>query len=307
MPLSDVITCLRNGDEVSDAILIDLSGLDQEELSALQPEWSGVAPERRRKAVDRLVKLAADDVRLSFEGVFWGRLEDEDAEIRERAIDGLWECEATRLIEPLVRLLVEDSSEAVRMRAAEALGRFAVLAECGQLPPARAELVQQALLDAVDQSSATAEVRCQALESLGALGLPEVTAVIMGAYENTDDRMRLSAVRAMGRSCDPSWLPMLLKEVSSTDRELRRDAAAALGEIGEEDAVDRLADLLYDDDTGVRLTTVKALEELGGPVAVEALKQALADSEEAVADAAEEALGSLANLDDLSSFRVSDE
>ncbi len=307
MPLSDVIACLRNSGEVTDAILMELSGLDREELAALQPEWSGVAPERRRQVLDRLVKLAADDVRLSFEGVFRERLGDDDAEVRRRAIDGLWECEDARLVEPLVRLLSEDGSEVVRVRAAEALGRFAVLAECGQLPPAGAELVTQVLLDTVDISAAPMAVRCQALESVAALGLSEVTATIMGAYQDNDDRLRLSAVRAMGRSCDPSWLPMLLKEVASSDPEVRRDAAAALGEIGEEDAVDRLADLLYDDDTEVRLATVKALGEIGGPVAIEALKQALADNEEAVTDAAEESLGSLANLDGLSSFQVSEE
>lgn len=297
MQLSDVIECLRGGDKVTDALLVELSGLNREELAALQAEWPGVAPERRRQILDRLVRLAADNARLSFEGVFRERLDDADAEVRRRAIEGLWECEDAWLVEPLVHLLTEDSSEAVRVLAAEALGRFALLAECGRLPAASAEMMTRVLIDAIEATSTPVEVACQALESVAALGLPEVTAAITRAYGEDDDRRRLSAVRAMGRSCDPSWLPMLLKELASRDAELRREAAAALGQLGEKDAVARLADLIYDGDIQVRLATVRALGEIGGPEAIEALKQALLDTEAAVAGAAEETLELLANLD----------
>ncbi len=300
MPLSDVIECLRGGNDVTDALLIELSGLDREELAALRPEWARVVAERRRQILGRLVTLAADDVRLSFEGVFRERLDDADAEVRRQAIEGLWECEDAWLIKPLVNLLTEDSSEAVRVRAAEALGRFVLLAECGHLPTEPAEMVTRALLDTVEPASAPIEVGCQALESVAALSLPEVAAAIMRAYQEEDDRLQLSAVRAMGRSCDLSWLPMLLNDLANRDPELRREAATALGHLGEEDAVTGLADLIYDDDIWVRLATVRALGEIGGPEAVEALKQALPDAEAAVADAAEETLGLLANLDDLS-------
>ena len=304
MPLSDVIECLRSGGEVTDALLFELSGLDREELATLQPEWSGVTTKRRRQIIDRLVRLAADDVRLSFEGVFRERLDDADAEVRRRAIEGLWECEDAWLVEPLVQLLTEDGSETTRVCAAEALGRFALLAECGQLPPDRIEMVTLALLGTVEAASTSVEVRCPALESVAALGLPEVTAAIMRAYQADDDRLQLSAVRAMGRSCDPSWLPMLLKELANRDPELRREAAVALGQLGEEDAADRLADLIYDDDIWVRLAAIRALGEIGGSEAIEALKQALPDTEAAVAAAAEEALQLLASLDDPSSFQA---
>ncbi len=293
-----MIECLRGGDKVTDALLIELSGLDREELAALQPEWARVGSQRRRQILGRMVTLAADDVRLSFEGVFRQRLDDADAEVRRQAIEGLWECEDAWLIRPLVHLLTKDSSEAVRVRAAEALGRFALLAECGSLPTDRAEMVTRALLDTIEPASAPIEVGCQALESAAALSLPEVTAAIMRAYQEDDDRLQLSAVRAMGRSCDPSWLPMLLKELASRDPELRREAVTALGQLGEEDAVACLADLIYDDDIRVRLATVRALGEIGGPEAVEALEQALPDAEAAVTDAAEETLESLTDLDD---------
>ncbi len=307
MPLSDVIECLRDGGEVTDALLCELSGIGREELATLHSEWSGVAARRRRQILDRLVTLAADDVRLSFESVFRERLDDGDAEVRRRAIEGLWECEDTWLVEPLVRLLTEDGSEAVRVRAAEALGRFALLAECNQLPPDRAEMVTRALVDTIEAVATSVEIRCQVLESAAALGSPKVTTAIMRTYQEDDDRLRLSAVRAMGRSCDSSWLPMLLKELANRDPELRREAAVALGDLGEEDAVDRLADLIYDDDIPVRLATLRALGEIGGPEAIEALKQAVVDPDPAVATAAEAALQSLASLDDDTSLQEEDE
>jgi len=307
LPLSDVIECLRSGDKVTDALLLELSGLSREELARLQLEWSGVALERRRQILDRLVKLAADNVRLSFEGIFRGRLDDADAEVRRRAIEGLWECENAWLVEPLVHLLTEDTSETVRVRAAEALGRFALLAECGQLPAASAEMVTRVLLDTVESESAPVEVVCQALESVAVLSLPEVSTAIMRAYEEDNERLQLSAIRAMGRNCDPSWLPMLLKELTNRNPALRQEAATALGQLGEEDAIAPLAELIYDSEIRVRLATVRALGEIGGPEAIEALKQALLDPEVAVAGTTEEVLESLASFDDPSSFRFQGE
>ncbi len=306
MPLSDVIECLRDGGKVTDAILFELSGLGREESTTLHSKWSGVTAKRRRQILDRLVKLAADDVRLSFESVFRERLDDGDAEVRRRAIEGLWECEDAWLVESLVRILTEDSSEEVRVRAAEALGRSVLLAECAQLPPDRTEMMTRTLIDTVEAVTTSVEIRCQVLESAASLSIPEITTMIMRAYQGNDDRLRLSAVRAMGKSCDLSWLPILLKELANRDPELRREAAVALGEIGEEDAVDRLADLIYDDDIPVRLATLRALGAIGGSQAVEALKQAVVDPDPAVATGAEAALQTLASLDDTSALQEPD-
>lgn len=300
MSLPSVIAHLRSVDRITDLHLAELSGLSREELVTLQSEWSGFTSESRLQIVKGLLKLSDADSGLSFEGIFRQLLDDTDAEIRRRAIKGLWECEGVWLIEPLINLLNTDNSPAVSICAAEALGRFAILASCGKLPDASAAAVTQALLDLVDLSSAPVELVCQALESVAALILPEVTAAITWAGSQDDDRLQLSAVRAMGRSCDATWFPMLLTELTNRDPELRREAVKALGQLGEEDALPYLADLVYDENVRVRVATVRALGELGGPEAVESLKQALQDKEEAVTGATEETLESLASLDDAS-------
>ena len=56
-----------------------------------------------------------------------------DPEVREKAIEGLWEDEDRLLISTLCDLTKDDPSPKVRAAAAMALGKFAILAQDGKL------------------------------------------------------------------------------------------------------------------------------------------------------------------------------
>ncbi|MBL7164915.1 MAG: HEAT repeat domain-containing protein [Dehalococcoidales bacterium] len=305
MSLAEILTGFRNDDgDLPDSSLVELSELDSEEMALLAQSWDDIAPERRSIIISRLVELADSNVTLNFHAVFKHCLGDTYTEVRKEAVRGLWECEKTSLIESLIGLLEEDPSEAVQAEAARALGRFVLLVENGTITSEYASRIAHTLLNITDDSTRPMDVRRQALEAVAPLSLPEVRTAIGDNYLSRDDRLRISSVRAMGRSCDPSWLPVLLRELGSADAEMRREVAEALGGIEGKDTVPQLAELIYDDDVDVKLATIRSLGNIGDAEASECLKQCLDDPNEAVSQTAEEALQELVNREDMSSFLI---
>jgi len=301
--IDEVIADLSNSNKpLLNTRLVDLSNLSREELEFFRQRWGAIDTKRRRDIVFWLVELAEDNFELDFDGIFISCLKDPDAEVRSKAIEGLWENEDACLITPLVDLLNQDSSEKVQAAAAIALGKFALLAELGKLRSCRAARVSQALLAVISDDSRAVEVRRRALEAAAPLSLPEVSKAIREAYQSHDTKLKASAIHAMGRNCSPSWLPMLLKELGSPDVEMRYEAALACGELGVEKAVPHLIALINDEDIEVQLTAVQALGKIGGNEAKECLEQCLGHPSEVVQQTAREALRELKMAEDPFSF-----
>lgn len=276
----------------------ELSALAGPALEAFKAGWAQLSIQARQRALSALSDLAEDNVELDFNPIFKHALNDEDEIVRARAIAGLWECEERGLITPLIRLLTEDPAENVRVTAAQGLGRFAVLAELGRLLPRDPERIGNALLAVVDNEDESIEVRRRALEAVSSLSLPRVPEVIREAYASEEEEFRLSAVYAMGRTCEPEWLPTLLAELDSQAPEMRYEAAGALGHLGEVEAVVYLVPLLKDDDPQVQQAAILALGAIGGPVAQKALQRALDTDDFRVQELVAEALETMEFDDD---------
>jgi HEAT repeat protein len=293
-PVEQTIAKLVNPDtKLSDSWLTDLSSLNSTELKQLEPAWATVEPKRRRQIMYRLVELAEDNFELDFDAIFKGRLKDEDAEVRSKAIEGLWENEEPALIEPLIELLEKDSSEEVQAAAATALGKFALLAELKKLRSNHKDRISQSLLAVIQDKSKPVEVKRRALEAASPLTLPQMNKAIAEAYQSGNNKLKTSALFAMGKSGNISWLPILLKELASADAEIRYEAAGACGELGEEEAAGYLCELANDPDLDVRLAAVQALGKIGGPEAKGCLERCLNHPDEAIQEAAKEALSQL--------------
>ena len=283
--------------------LTDLSNLNPEELELLEQAWAEIEPKRQRHIMYRLVELAEDNFELDFDSIFRNRLKDQDAEVRGKAIEGLWESEEPSLINPLVNLLEQDSSEKVQAAAATALGKFAMLAEHKKLRSCHTSKIEQALLSIISDSSKSIEVRCRALEAAAPLSLPQVKRAIMQAYQSHNSKIRISSIYAMGKNCDHSWLPILIKELASADAEMRYEAAGACGEL--EEAVPHLIKLINDPDDDVQLAAIRALGRIGGTEAKGCLEQCLNNPSEVISHAAKQALQELEAGEDPLSFRIS--
>ncbi len=294
LPIEETIVELGNSDKpLLNSILTELSNLSSEELEFFKRAWAAIEPERRRQITHRLVELVEDNLELNFDSIFKHCLKDQDAEVRSKAIEGLWENEEASLISPLIDLLEQDSLEAVQAAAAIALGKFAMLAEHQKLRSCHLFKIQEALLGVISDKNKSVEVKRRALEAAAPLNLPPVKTAIMEAYQSHNSRLRISSIYAMGKNCDPSWLPVLLKELASADDEVRYEAAGACGELEEEAAVPHLIMLIDDPDADVQMAAIQALGKIGGTKAKECLEQCLDNISKAVRQAAEQALKKL--------------
>jgi len=270
-----------------------LSDLPHDEIELFRREWPAIDVSRRRQILERLAEIAEDNLELDFDDVFRSCLDDEDSEVRVKAVEGLWGYEGHSLIEPLVALLVNDLEHSVRAAAADALGRYALLAQLGQLPEDYAGRVEEALLTAFNRIDEHPAVCCRVLEAISALSKPHVEEMIRQAYRSDSLEFQASAVYAMGRNCNPGWLPILLKELRSPNPQLRFEAAMACAELEAEEAVPHLIELTEDSDAEVQLSAIEALGRIGGSDAKERLKECLGSPEETIREAAQESLEEL--------------
>ncbi len=174
LPIEETIADLADSDKpLLNSRQIDLSNQKPEEVRILEEAWAAIELKRRRQIVYRLVELIEDNIELNFDTIFKNGLEDRDAEVRSKAIEGLWESEEASLINPLVILLEQDSSEKVQAAAATALGKFAMLAEHKKLRSCHTSRVYQALLTTISDKNKPVEVRRCALEAAAPLSLPQ--------------------------------------------------------------------------------------------------------------------------------------
>jgi len=284
--------------------LINLSNLNSEELKSFEQAWTTIELNRRRQIMNQLIDLAENNFELNFDNIFMSCLKDKDAEVRSKAIEGLWEDEEPSLINPLINLLNEDSSEKVQAVAATALGKFAMLAELKKLRSCHTAKVSKALITVLNDKSKPIEVRRRVLEAAAPLNQSQVKQAIIETYQSHDSKLRISAIYAMGKNCNLSWLPILLKELGNVNPEMRYEAAGACGELGEEEAVSHLIKLISDSDIEVQLAAIQALGKIGGNEAKKCLEQCLDNPGEIVHQAAEEALEQLETEEDPLSFKL---
>jgi HEAT repeat protein len=275
------------------SLLINLSGLDSEEMEQFSRWWPANPAERRRELLDTLLSVVEDNVDLDFNSIFRYCLTDTAPEVRERAIAGLWECDERNILGPLLSLLQEDPNEQVRASAAAALGKFSLLAETGKLLPRDADRIREALLEAVENAAETTDVRRRALEAVACFSTVRVPELVRWAYQSQEPKLRLSALYAMGRTCDPVWLSILISETENGDPAMRFEAVSAFAEIGDEESIHYLIPLIEDEDTQVQLSAIRSIGAIGGPLAERALKRCLKHDDEPVQEAAQEALDQL--------------
>jgi len=266
--------------------LQQLHALESEQMEAFRSAWPEIDFERRRQVIHQLVALTEDNADLNFDAVLFAVMEDEDATVRSDAVRGLWEYEQPDLIPPLLRLLERDEEAEVRAEAALALGRFVLLSTLGNLQEDQYQKVEQGLRRTIEDALEVEEVRARALEAIGASSRSWVSAAIEEAYEGEEVRLKISALHAMGRSCERRWLPVLIDELANDDPEFRYEAATALGSLADIQAVTHLDPVLRDSDPVVQEAAILALGQIGGSEAKVLLRPLLEDSSPRVKEAA---------------------
>jgi HEAT repeat protein len=273
--------------------LVDLSGLMDEDLERLKRLWLELPTEERQQLMKRLCQLAEADIQMDFGAIFRLGMGDPDAAVRATAIKGLWEDQDVRLVPELIQALTQDEAAAVRVAAAQTLAHFVLLGELQKIRPRPFEATCDALITVYRNLQASLEERRRALESLAYAGREEVPSAIEEAYSHPEERMRVSAVFAMGRSADPRWKETVVRELRNPNPEMRFEAAKASGELEIQEAVPDLIDLAEDVDLEVQQMALWALGQIGGEVARRTLEGYTRSENEALRSAAELALQEL--------------
>jgi Arc/MetJ family transcription regulator len=251
-----------------------LSDLDSGQAAGMARLWRTLPLAVRRDLLGRMEAEARDNFELDFLAIARIALNDEDPETRVHAIRSFWECGDTKLVDRFLGFLEQDPEAAVRAAAASALGLFVERAELGKISATFGRRIVERLIAAV-RGRDDLEVRCRAVESLGFSSDPQMRAILENAHTHPEERMRASALLAMGRSADPVWGRVVLEEMRSSLPVLRAEAARAAGSLGLRNAVPPLIELMEDVDSGVHAAAVGALGEIGGGKAREALEKAL--------------------------------
>jgi len=284
----------RDLDNLPLGVLYGLSDLSEEEMELFRRYWGLMEGNRRKVLAQAMVEMAENQVELDFRRIFRWLLSDEDPAIRRFAIEGLWEDEGHDLPAKLIQMLQMDESEEVRAAAAISLGRFVLLHEMNFFDDAEATPIRQALLSCIRSYGESVEVRRRAVEAISYSGDPEVLEIIEDAYYSPEEKMRVSAVFAMGRNASRRWQEYVLRELHSPSPEMRYEAAIACGELELGHAFARLVSMTWDSDPEVREAAVWALGRIHAPEAVSVLETLKDGDDEALSDAAEEALEELA-------------
>ena len=177
-------------------------------------------------------------------------LESEDRWIRRAAAKALETMNDDRIVEPLMRRLLEENEPdaEVRRSAAKALARM-------QLEKS-IEPLAQALKDS------SLGVRLEAGYALGRIGEPAID-VLIEARNDADSRVRDSAVAALGNIGGESVRSQLISVLRDEDEEstVKLTAIQALNKIGDSESIAELRKVAQTGDPGLKAFVKELLTE----------------------------------------------
>lgn len=285
------LEALQHTPQVAD--LKQFSGLLAEDIQRLTAIWGTLPVDVRRGTVRAWNALAVEDFEMDFSAALRIAMRDEDADVRATAIVGLDEDEDIRLIPQLNEILEHDTAVTVRAAAARALAHFVLMGELDKILPHAFETACTALLKAHNNLDEDLEVRRHALEALGYTNLHDTPKMIEAAYAHPAEKMRISAVLAMGRSADKRWAKIACRELLSPLPEMRYEATRACGELALPEAVPALVELADDVNLDIQQMALWALGQIGGKQAQRTLEQYIDADNPVLRRAAHDALEEL--------------
>lgn len=277
-PLAEVIGALRRGREapeqvISSTLIYGLSDLSPEERGAIAPAWRVLPSPFKHHVLRALYEASEAMFELNYREIAGLGLQDESGLVRSASIDLLWTDESEGAMRQLMRLAVEDPEQAVRANALKALGPFILLGEYGTMPGELAREAQRLTHALHTDVAQPLEVRRRALEALANSSHGSVAGLIRAAYDDGNHQLKISAIFAMGRTCNEIWQGILQDELQSHDNECVYEAITACGNIQLEDCAQEIGELTLSDDPDIQLAAIWALGEIGGKRAFEILSR----------------------------------
>ncbi len=293
--------------DLSRAYLQNFSDIDPTSLRSLLEVWPRLKPARKLLLLNGFLSLMDSDTLVSFEEIGRALLNDEDPEVRARAIRLLAESNDPKLVGVLIEILKNDPDLPPRMEAATLLGEFVLLGELDELPEDLHRKAEDALM-AVVGSEGHASLRRAALEAVGFSSRIEVETLIHSAFNRSDPIWVASALTAMGRSNDDQYSAEVVGMLLNDDPRIRLAAVRAAGELSAEAARPIILTMLLEgeeDEDDVIAAAIWSLSQIGGEDVRAFLVDMLEKTEdEDITGYVEEALENLDFTEELEKFEL---
>jgi hypothetical protein len=279
--LDEVIAELRSeeGNLPGPTLLYGLSDLTHDQVMSLQPTWRSLDATYRRVLMQMLVDAMESNYELDYTAFGLQALQDDNSGVRQAAIEVLSENDSLYLMKRLMTMAQQDPDDVVRQEAMRALGRYVQMHELGELNDEDGEQVEALVYDTL-QNNPSVDMQRIALESIAHCSRIDVSDAVQAAYDTGKPDHQMSALIAMGRTCETYWSPLVLQELDSDEVELRREAAQASGALQLSEAVPALAKMLYEDAREVQERVIWALGEIASREAMRVLEAAAEMAEE---------------------------
>jgi HEAT repeat protein len=170
-------------------------------------------------------------------------INDENEEIRSKAILHLWNYPTRHFLKNLIHIANTDVSPSVRTHAIISLGRyiyeyatnvftmdFNVDIFSEDLEENDFKNLMQLLLSIFQNTKKSITERCAALEALSYYTNEDIINLINGAFHSENPDLKKSALKAMGHNRAERWKTLILNELYKQDSQLCIAAARAAGE-----------------------------------------------------------------------------
>ena len=276
-----VLAEIERGLPLEPSRLRALSEPDDDLLREFLNLWPKMPPERRRELLAALERLAEEEATLDFHKIALTALRDADPATRILAVRGLSNEDHPEYLKVLLGQLRDDPAPAVRAEVAEVIGHYVIALELGLVPEDEGETLVATLRDVIEDIEEADEVRGRSLESLGAYSDEATAELISEQYEIGNQRLRVAALRAMGRSASEGWLDVLIYHFDDDDAEIRAVSAEAAGALLVDEAVAPLIMLAQEDrDDDVQVAAIRALGEIANDEAERVLSRWLSERHE---------------------------
>ncbi len=298
---------LHDPNDVTGNDLFAFSDMPRQMAEKVRQDWLNIPVERRRIIMRQMVDSAFNDLDWHLSRILRIALEDQDAQVRLVALEGLAEDTSNDLIGPLLLMMRNDPNIGVRAATARTLGSYVLAGELDELDAALAMRVEEALLAILSNPNEPLAVQSQALESIAYSGEAGVRQLIEDAYYSPEEELRVSSLIAMGRSADIHWRNYARAELRNPSPAMRAEAARTCGELETKAAIHELVELIIDEEQTVRLATIFALGRIGGRDARAALHAISESGKGTEAAAAEEALEEMSFYTDPNATPLYDE
>ncbi len=253
-------------------VVMGFSELEPDEVNQVRVVWQKLDDEQRIRIMERFAEIIEVDYEMDYSAMARLGYQDPHPAVRVAAINAGYVDDDLDNLTQLMPLASKDASPEVRAAAIARIGQFIYLGEVEEIDPEDTVEAQELALKLYNDPNESIDVRRRALEAISHCSRADVQQMIADSYNHADSRMRISAVNAMGNSCDPRWEKFVLEEMDSDLAEMRFEAIRAAGALSLKTAVERLSEFGYEDDAQLQESAVWALGEIGGKEAIEKLE-----------------------------------